>query len=354
MKALVYTAPGRVVYREEPDPVPGAGEALIQVEAVGICGSDLHAYLGHDERRPPPLILGHEVSGRALSGEHQGKRVVLNPLVTCGRCDHCLGGRSNLCAQRQIIGMPPRQGAYAELVKIPEANVIPISEQFDPVKVALAEPAATALHAIAVAEKALWRPLAEVRALVLGAGAVGIAAALGLRSRGVGEVAVADTNPLRRQMAKSAGDLAVYDPLDGTGPEANRYELVVDAVGGRETRKAASTAVKPGGVIVHIGLMESGGGLDVRKLTLQEITLIGIYTYAMVDFRAAVKALSSGVLGPMNWVETRALSDGARAFADLEEGKTAAAKIVLQPGDRAKASPLARRTRTSAGEREST
>ena len=340
MKALVYTEPGRIVYREEPDPVPGAGEALIQVEAVGICGSDLHAYLGHDERRPPPLILGHEVSGRALSGEHQGQRVVLNPLVTCGRCDHCLGGRSNLCGQRQIIGMPPRQGAYAELVKIPETNLIPVPEQFDPVKAALAEPAATALHAIAVAEKALWRPLAEVRALVLGAGAVGIAAALALRSRGAAEVAVGETNPLRRQMAKSEGGLSVYDPLESAGPAANSYDLVVDAVGGRETRKAASTAVKPGGVIVHIGLMETGGGLDVRKLTLQEITLVGIYTYSMVDFRAAVRALSSGALGALDWVETRALGDGAQAFADLHEGKTAAAKIVLRPGDPVEGSPM--------------
>lgn len=352
MKALVYTGPRQLVYREEPDPVPDAGEALVQVEAVGICGSDLHAYLGHDERRFPPLILGHEVSGRALSGQYEGQRVAINPLVTCGRCGDCLGGRSNLCGRRQIIGMPPRQGAFAELIKIPEANLIPVPEQFDPVKAALAEPAATALHAITVAERALWRPLAEGRALVLGAGAVGISAALALQSRGVREVAVGETNPLRRQMANSAGDLAVYDPLDGTEPEANRYDLVVDAVGGRESRKAASKAVKPGGVIVHIGLMEAGGGLDERKLTLQEITLIGVYTYAMADFRATVDALCSGVLGPLDWVETRALSDGPRAFADLEEGKTAAAKIVLQPRERAEGSRLPRGTRRSAGKEE--
>ena len=125
--------------------------------------------------------------------------------------------------------------------------------------------------------------------------------------------------------------LAVYDPLDATQPEADGYDLVVDAVGGTQTRKAASAAVKPGGVIVHIGLLETGDGLDVRKLTLQEITLIGTYTYAMVDFRATVDALCSGVLGPLDWLETRALSDGARAFADLEEGRAAAAKIVLLP-----------------------
>jgi threonine dehydrogenase-like Zn-dependent dehydrogenase len=331
MKALVYTAPGQVVYREEADPVPELGEVLIQVEAVGICGSDLHAYLGHDERRPPPLILGHEASGRAVSGEHAGHRVVVNPLVTCGHCDACLGGRSNLCSRRQIISMPPRQGAFAELIKIPEANVVPVPEQFDPVKAALAEPAATALHAVAAADRALWRPLAEGRALVLGAGAVGLSAALVLRSRGVREVVIGDTNPLRRRTAESAGDLVVYDPREGVQPEPNGFDLVVDAVGGRQTREVASTAVRPGGVIVHIGLLETGGGLDLRKITLQEVTLIGIYTYAMVDFRATVQALYSGVLGPLDWVETRALSEGARAFADLERGKTAAAKIVLRP-----------------------
>jgi L-iditol 2-dehydrogenase len=114
-------------------------------------------------------------------------------------------------------------------------------------------------------------------------------------------------------------------------PEADRYDLVVDAVGGTRTRAAASKAVKPGGVIVHIGLLETGAGLDVRKLTLQEITFVGTYTYAMADFRATVDALSSGVLGPLDWIEARALRDGARAFADLEEGRAAAAKIVLQP-----------------------
>ena len=227
--------------------------------------------------------------------------------------------------------MPPRQGAFADLLKMPETNVLPLPEHFDPVRAALAEPAATALHAVRIAERALWRPLAEARALVLGAGAVGISVGLVLRSRGVRKLSVGDTNPLRRRTASLALDLAVYDPLDATQPEADGYDLVVDAVGGTQTRQAASTAVKPGGVIVHIGLLETGAGLDVRKLTLQEITLIGTYTYAMVDFRATVDALCSGVLGPLDWVEARALSDGAGAFTDLEEGRAAAAKIVLRP-----------------------
>jgi threonine dehydrogenase-like Zn-dependent dehydrogenase len=334
MKALVYTGPRQIEYRDEPEPVPEPGEVLIRVEGVGICGSDLHAYLGDDARRPPPLILGHEVSGRALSGEHEGRLVVINPLVSCGRCDACLGGRSNLCDQRQIISMPPRQGAFAELVKIPETNVVPLPDGFDPARAALSEPAATALHSITLGERALWRPLAESRALVLGGGAIGICTALLLKSRGVQEIAISEANPLRRRMASQLGEFTVREPLRGPELEGGSFELVIDAVGGRETRRAASGAVRPGGVIVHIGLMDSDGGLDVRRLTLQEITLVGVYTYAMVDFRAAVKALCSGVMGALDWVETRPLRDGAGAFADLEAGRTAAAKIVLRPQDR--------------------
>ena len=119
MKALVYTAPKRVEYRDFDDPSPTNGELLVKISNVGICGSDMHAYLGHDDRRPAPLILGHEASGVIEEGEKKGERVVINPLVTCGVCPQCLDGRSNLCPKRQIISMPPRQGAFAEYIAMP-------------------------------------------------------------------------------------------------------------------------------------------------------------------------------------------------------------------------------------------
>ena len=107
--------------------------------------------------------------------------------------------------------------------------------------------------------------------------------------------------------------------------------MVVDAVGGAETRRSASAAIKPGGVIVHIGLLEAEGGLDVRKMTLQEVTFVGTYTYTMADFRDTVAALDAGELGELKWIEKRPLAEGAAAFRDLFEGRTGAAKIVLMP-----------------------
>ena len=100
-------------------------------------------------------------------------------------------------------------------------------------------------------------------------------------------------------------------------------------MGGKATRAAASATVAPGGVIIHIGLMDNDGGLDVRKLTLQEVTFVGTYTYTMVDFRATIQALHSGTLGALDWIECRNLADGAQAFRDLHDGKVAAAKIIL-------------------------
>lgn len=329
MKALVYTAPRRLEYRDEPDPVPGDGEALVRVEAVGICGSDMHAWHGHDPRRVPPLILGHEAAGEVVGGAGVGRRVTMNPLIACGRCDYCQTGRGNLCPNRTMIGMT-RPGAYARYVAIPESCLVDLPAGMKPEHAALAEPAATSWHAVALGGRALARGLAEADVLVIGSGAVGLLAALILRARGVRGLRVAETNPLRRATAARAG-LDVVDPGEA-GIVGSSADLVLDAVGGARTRAAALHSVRPGGVVVHVGLMDSDGPLDVRRITLAEIAFLGCYTYSTPDLRAAVDALDRGALGDLSWVEMRPLADGAAAFADLDAGLTAAAKIVLLPG----------------------
>lgn len=336
MKALVYTAPETLVYRDETDPLAGDGECLVRIDAVGICGSDMHAIKGHDLRRPPPLILGHEASGIVVggsgpAGKSKGRRVVINPLVNCGTCPLCLSGRINLCPNREIISMLPRQGAFAEMINIPERNLVDIPEGMDSAKAALAEPIATALHAVNLAAKSSDRPLCEINALVLGGGAVGLAAALVLRSHGCLRIQLGDTNPLRRQTAEAQDIGEVYDPISGPNPAESSIDVVIDAVGSGATRAAATAAVRPGGTLVHIGLQDSREGIDIRKITLQEIAFIGSYTYSMVDFRATVAAMQSGALGKLDWIEQRPLSEGAAAFEDLSKGATAAAKIVLRP-----------------------
>ncbi len=331
MKALVYTGPLSLSFRDEPDAVPRNDEVVVRVDAVGICGSDMHAYHGHDDRRPAPLILGHEAAGVAMTGRLSGRRVTVNPLVTCGACAFCIDGHSNLCSSRQIISMMPRPGAFAEFVCIPEQNLVEVPHGFDIVKAALAEPVAVSYHAVHIGLKASARPASSLTAVVLGGGAIGLASALVLAMSGCSRIHVAEPNAARRGTVSTSGPFDAYAPGSTREPKDSTIDLVVDAVGAGRTREAACLLVKPGGVIVHIGLLPGSGGVDVRKLTLREVTFVGSYCYTMVDFRETVAALASGQLGALDWFEERALCDGAAAFEAIDAGKTAAAKIILRP-----------------------
>ena len=329
MKALVYTAQNEVTYRDEPEPSPAAGEVLIRIDAVGICGSDMHAYHGRDPRRVPPLILGHELAGRIVAGPGAGRRVTVNPLITCGDCEYCRPGRDNLCARRTMIGMT-RAGAFAELMTTAATSVIDVAQDMGVREAALTEPAATALHAIHLAARALARPLPECAVLILGGGAIGMLATLLLSSYGVRRITVGETNGLRRASLARATTAAVYDPA-AASPDDGSAHLVIDAVGAAATRRTALAAVRPGGVVMHVGLADWTSDIDMRKLTLAEVTLIGTYTYSTADLRATAAALHAGAFGDLAWVEERPLADGPAAFRDLHEGRSAAAKIILRP-----------------------
>ncbi len=141
---------------------------------------------------------------------------------------------------------------------------------------------------------------------------------------------LAETNALRRATAESTGACTAFDPVATPATESG-FDVVIDAVGGRVTREASLKAVRPGGTVIHIGLMDNDGGMDARKLTLQEITFIGTYTYTPVDLRVSLRKLHSGAFGDLAWIEQRPLSEGAGAFEDLLHVRTSAPKIILVP-----------------------
>ncbi|MEM6678895.1 MAG: zinc-binding dehydrogenase, partial [Pseudomonadota bacterium] len=174
---------------------------------------------------------------------------------------------------------------------------------------------------------ALDRPLSEADTLVFGGGAIGLGAALVLRAQGARSIVVAETSPERRAVLDGL-DFRTIDPREEALPPVH---LVIDGVGIEPTRAAASAAARPGGVIMHIGLGSSTGGLDIRRMTLQEITFIGTYTYTAEDFRQTAQAIFDGRLGALDWPEIRPLAEGARAFDDIAAGTLAAPKIILTP-----------------------
>lgn len=329
MKALFYTGAHTLELRDAPAPEPKADETLVRIDAAGICGSDLHAWHGHDERRVPPMILGHELAGTVIDGPMAGHRVAINPLVGCGRCRDCLEGEANLCSQRDLLGLG-RAGGFAEQIAAPTANLFVLPEDLDAVTASLMEPTAVSVHAVALAERLARRPVSESATLVIGGGAIGLLAALILKDKGVPELVVAETAAPRRHMLESLGIATVINPID-TPAASDHFDLVVDAVGSGATRRDASRCCRAGGVISHIGLQDATEGLDTRRLTLAEIVFAGNYTYTPRDLSVSLDLLRRQALGSLDWVETRPLEAGAESFASLADGSASAAKIILLP-----------------------
>src|SRR4051812_29833602 len=153
MKALVFTAPRQLEMQDLPVPEIGGGEALIRVRASGVCGSDLHGFLGKSKRRVPPLVLGHEFSGEvaeissAIPGVSAGDRVAIYPLKTCGQCAWCRTGRENICPNRKVYGLD-FHGGLAEYVSAPGECIFRIPSDMSFPEGSLVEPLANAIHVI--------------------------------------------------------------------------------------------------------------------------------------------------------------------------------------------------------------
>jgi threonine dehydrogenase-like Zn-dependent dehydrogenase len=332
MYALVYTDTQKLVYREEKNPKLVNGESIIKVSASGICGSDMHAYHGKDNRRIPPLILGHEISGIIDKGKLTGKKVVLNPLITCGECDYCENGREHLCKKRIILGMNrpiERQGGFAEYVSIPDKNIYELPKGLSIKEAPIAEPTAVALHAVELGEKELSKPIEKTKALVIGGGAIGLLSGLILsKVKNCKDIVIADPNNKRLKECSKYLNAQAVRP-ESKAISSDHFDIVFDTVGLESTRKQAIKVIKPGGIIIHIGLTQSTGSFDFRKATLQEVTFIGTYCYTNKDFEKTLKILNNKEIGSLNWIEYRKLKEGSLAFKEIHNGSCAAPKIIL-------------------------
>lgn len=334
MHALVYTGTQKIDYRKEKDPTPKPGESIIKVQASGICGSDMHAFHGQDERRVPPLILGHEISGKALDGKLKDKNVVVNPLISCDKCEYCKNNREHLCPERTMIGMSTpikREGGLAELVSVPEKNIFQISEKLNIKEAALAEPTAVALHAVLLAEQNLKKPLSESKILIQGAGAIGLLCGLILnKEKNSKNIIMSDPNKKRLNECKKYLSASFVSPDDKSIKE-NNFDLILESVGLKVTRQQAIKSIAPGGTIIHIGLTQPTGDFNFKKLTIQEVTLVGTYCYTNKDFKNTLDILAKKKLGDLGWIEYRDLKKGSEAFNEIHNGTCVAPKIILIP-----------------------
>ncbi|GCE31015.1 galactitol-1-phosphate 5-dehydrogenase [Dictyobacter alpinus] len=343
MDALTWLGPRSMEMRSTQIPTLKDGEVLIRVSAAGICGSELSGYLGENSLRVPPLVMGHEASGQIVQvtagNLHDGSqaredvRVTFNPLVTCGICDRCRAGRSNLCRTRQIVGIH-RPGAFAEYVAVPANLCYPLAATMSTSVAALTEPLACSVRAVSLSHVQPDQSL-----LILGAGPIGLFCLAAAKAQGIQNIVISDMSASRLEIARrwgaqatiQVGEQDLITTIQRLFPGG--VDTVIDAVGLNATRAQAVQAVVPGGQVVFIGLHHESSPLEANYLVRQEVTISGSFSYTPTDFDHAFAYLEQGLLqADTDWLEERPLTAGPGAFAELVDGMVAATKIVLRVG----------------------
>lgn len=327
MRALVYTAPGRLEVQYHPRPAVAAGEMEISIEAAGVCGSDISGFLGHSSIRKPPLIMGHELVGRLSDG----RRVVANPLISCGHCIACLSGAQNLCESWRLLGAGQTQGTFAENVVVPPHQVYEIPDSLPPIRALLAEPLANVVHMFRLISLAAFFRLA-----IVGAGTMGALTLAASRLIGARDVLVLDINAQRLQTMKALGAGAVVNTSSAEGAaEAKRlagrgFDVVVDASGSAAARQTALDLCRPGGQIVLLGMAVQRSEVDFVASIRKEHRVVMSFAYTPVDFRRSLDLLIAGEVDLTRWTERMPLEKGQQAFEKMTRAPGATLKMLLQ------------------------
>jgi len=281
MKAVVTTRPGTMEIQEVSRPTAAEGQALIAVEAVGLCGSDFHLYDGTHPYAQFPQIQGHEIVGRidALGAGHEGSlapgdRVVIEPLIACGHCFACRRGRYNCCTTLQVMGAHV-PGGLCEFLAVPAGRLYPVGDL--PTRVAVVvEPLTIGLQCVARAGVASGETV-----VVMGAGPIGLAATLGAADRGA-RILVVDQVPSRLDLARRMGADAVADSRqDDIGAAISRFTtgdgagVVIDATGAPALIREAVDGVAHSGTVVIVGISDHEVAIPVGLFSRKEINILG-------------------------------------------------------------------------------
>lgn len=327
MRALVYTAPGKVEMQERPRPELRAEEKEIAVDVAGVCGSDISGFLGHSELRKPPLVLGHELVGRL----RDGRRVVANPLVSCGRCAACISGAQNLCDSWTLLGLGATPGTFTELVTLPQDQVHEIPEALTNDTAILAEPLANVAHMFRIASPPPFSRLA-----IVGAGTMGALTLLAGLRIGARDILAADVNELRLATMRQLGATATVnaanpDAVAETRQSAGRgYDVVVDASGSAPARQMAFDFCRPGGQVILLGMGTQRSEINFVLSIRKEHRVVMSFAYTPLDFRRSLDLLISGEINLAPWTVKMPLEQGQQALERMSHDPGVALKMMLE------------------------
>ena len=342
MKAAIIHAPRDLRIEEAEIAAMGPHDVTVRVRAGGICGSDLH-YYSHGGfgtvRIQQPMILGHEIAGEVTDVGSQvtrvrpGDHVAVNPSLPCGHCRFCLAGQANHCLDMRFYGsamrMPHVQGGFREVLVCTEAQAFPVPAGVDLHIAAFAEPLSVCLHAARQAG-----PLLGKRVLVTGTGPIGALAIMVARHAGALEIVATDITDAPLRVARRIGadsalnTAAAPQALAGYKAEKGYFDAVLEASGSAAALASAFEVVRPGGVIVQLGIAGGEMTLPINMLVAKEIGLRGTFRFHE-EFGWAVSYLSSGAIdvSPL-LTEIVPLAEAVRAF-ELAADKSRAMKVQL-------------------------
>jgi 2-desacetyl-2-hydroxyethyl bacteriochlorophyllide A dehydrogenase len=325
MRALVYTAPGKLEMEERPRPQAQHGEEEIAIEVAGVCGSDISGFLGHSALRRPPLVLGHELVGR----RRDGKRVIANPLLSCGHCDACVSGSQNLCESWKLLGLGTTPGTFAEYVALPSTQVYEVPDSLTAEQAILTEPLANIVHLFRIVS-----PKPFFRLAIVGAGTMGALALLTALRAGARDVLVADLNDQRLETMRQLGaSMTVNAGTADSVASVQRgrgYDVVIDASGSPPARQMAFDVCRPGGQVVLLGMAAQRSEINFVTSIRKEHRVAMSFAYTPVDFKRALDLLIAGEIDLTSWTVRMPLERGQEALERMSHAPGVSLKMMLE------------------------
>jgi (R,R)-butanediol dehydrogenase / meso-butanediol dehydrogenase / diacetyl reductase len=305
MRASSYGGSGRFTTVDAPKPKPGAGEALLRVLRVGICGTDLHIFQGHlDHRVPKGGVIGHETFAEVVeapsgSGFAPGHRVVVDPVVSCQQCRACRMGAYYLCQQLKVRGVD-MAGGMQEYWTVPVTQLLHVPDTLTDDQAAVIEPLAVATHDV---ERAQVKK--GDRVLVFGGGPIGALIAMVVRGRGA-EVAVVEINPYRIGLLEEFGLTTVGPDIDvqrfvETFTGGDGVDVAFEVTGNPAAARMVTDVVRVWGTVSIVAIHSEPIPINLYRMFERELTIQGARLYARQDWEEAIRLAASGAvpLGPL-------------------------------------------------------
>ena len=339
MKAVVWYGGKNIRIEEIPKPEIKDNELLVKVRAVGICGSELHAYEGKSERRKPPLIMGHEFAGEVgevgerVKSVYEGDRIVVEPIIRCGTCEQCTSGRSNICINMQLIGLHTN-GAFAEFVPVPAIKCYKIPDNVSFEEASMVEPFSVGIHAVNLSFIKIGDRIA-----VVGDGVIGLTTLQAAKLAGASKLFVIGHHNYRLNLARKLGADEIInskreDPIDKIMKLSNvkGVDKVLEAVGSRESVQQSMGIVKKGGICTLVGMLSKAMELEMLDIVAKEMEIKGSYGYTPRDFKTALDLIITGRLNARSLItHVLALDDIKNGFEILAKRREQVIKVVIKP-----------------------